>query len=134
MECIVKGKSLVVPEGTVTIGLEDICNYLYENSIEEILLPSTLEIIEDSTFFDFDEIKKINIPKSVIEIGSQAFYGLDEIEELVIPNTVKRVKKHAFCNISKCKLIIVGEFQNIPNGWDTEFAANIKEICFVSKL
>ena len=133
MECIIKGKVLIVPEGTVKIEFKDICNYIDDNLIEEIFLPSTLEIIEDNTFFDFERIKKINIPKSVIEVGSQAFWGLDQIESLVIPNTIKRVKKHAFCNLS-CKLIIEGESLTIPDGWDTEFAANVREICFVSKL
>ncbi len=134
MECIIKEKVLIVPEGTVRIGFKDICDYIYDDLIEEILLPSTLEFIEDNTFFDFAGIKKINIPKSVVEIGAQAFWGLDQMEKLVIPSTVKHVKKHAFCNISQCKLIIIGEHSTIPDGWDTEFAANVKEICFVSKL
>jgi hypothetical protein len=132
MECIIKGKVLIVPEGTKKIGFKDICNYIYDDLIEEILLPSTLEIIEDNTFFDFERIKKINIPQSVIEIGSLAFWGLDAIEELVISNTIKCVKKHAFCNVSQCKLVVVGECSAIPDGWDTEFASNVKEICFVS--
>lgn len=134
MECVIQGRILIVPDGTVKIGFKDICNYIFDNSIEEILLPSTLEIIENNTFFDFHEIKKINIPASVTEIGSQAFWGLDQIEELIIPNTVEHVKKHAFCNISRCKLVIVGEPQSIPNRWDKDFAVNVKEICFVSKL
>ena len=96
MECIVKGTHLIIPEGTKKIGLTDICSYINSNPIEEILLPSTIEIIEDNTFFDFSEIKRINIPGSVIKLGSQAFFGLDMIEELIIPGTVKRVEKHAF--------------------------------------
>ena len=132
MKCIVKGTVLIIPEGTKKIGFADICNYIDNNLIEEIILPSTIEIIEDNTFFDFIGIKKINIPRSVVRIGSQAFWGLDQIEEIVIPNTVKRVEKHAFCNISGCKLIILGEHQCIPAGWDAEFAANVKEVCFVS--
>lgn len=133
MECIVKGTVLMVPEGIKTIGFHDIDTYIHGNQIDEILLPSTLEIIEENTFFDFAEIKKIHIPKSVTEIGSQAFWGLDQIQELVIPDTVKRVGKHAFCNIPTCKLVIVGERESLPEGWDAEFAANVKEICFVSE-
>ena len=134
MECMIKGTVLIIPEGTKKIGFSDICDHIHNNLIEEILLPPTLEIIEDNTFFDFTDVKKINIPKSVIQIGSQAFWGLDQIEELIIPSTVKRVGKHAFCNIQQCKLIIVGEDHEIPKGWNSEFAANVKEICFVSKL
>ena len=134
MECMIKGTVLMIPEGTKKIGFNDICNYIHSNLIEEILLPSTLEIIKANTFFDFVEIKKINIPKSVIQIGTQAFWGLDQVKELIIPSTVKQVEKYAFCDIPQCKLVIVGERQEIPKGWDAEFAANVKEICFVSKL
>ena len=58
MECMIKGTVLMIPEGTKKIGFNDICNYIYSNLIEEILLPSTLEIIKANTFFDFVEIKK----------------------------------------------------------------------------
>ena len=134
MECIIKETVLIIPEGTKKIGFTDICDYIHNNLIEEILLPSTLEVIEENTFFDFIEIKKINIPKSVTQIGSQAFWGLSQIEELIIPSTVKRVEKHAFCNMPQCKVVIVGERQEISKEWDAEFAANVKEICFASKL
>ncbi len=131
MEMIVKEKVLIVPEGTVKIGFKDICNYICNHQIEEILLPSTLEIIENDTFFDFTEIKKINIPTSVKEIGSQAFWGLDDVKEIVIPNTVERVKKHAFANL-RGKLIILSESESIPDGWDSEFASSVNEISFMS--
>lgn len=134
MKHIVSGTTLVIPEGTKTIGFNDIASHIDNNSIEEVLLPSTLEAIEADTFFDFTELKKINIPKSVTKIGSQAFWGLDGIKELVVPSTVKRIEKHAFCNMSGCKLIIVGEPQSIPAEWDAEFAANVKEIRFVPKV
>ena len=134
MECMIKGTVLIIPEGTRKIGFSDICDYIHGNLIEEILLPSTLEVIEANTFFDFAELKTINIPKSVLKIGSQAFWGLDEIKDLVIPSSVKQVEKHAFCNIPHCKLVIVGERQSLPEGWNTEFAANVKEICFDSKI
>ena len=134
MKCMIKGTVLIIPEGTKKIGFSDICDYIHGNLIEDILLPSTLEMIEANTFFDFAELKKINIPKSVLKIGSQAFWGLDEIKYLVIPSSVKQVEKHAFCNIPHCKLVIAGEDQAIPKGWDAEFAANVKEIRFVPKI
>ncbi len=132
MEYVVNGAVLVVPKGMKKIGFGDICSYVQKHAIQEILLPSTLEIIEANTFFDLTEIKKINIPGSVTEIGSQAFWGLDRIRELVVPDTIARVDKHAFCNIPQCKIVIVGKSYSIPEGWDAEFAANVQEICFAS--
>jgi hypothetical protein len=130
MECIIKENVLFVPEGTIQIGFKDICNYIYNHTIEEVVLPTTLKVIEDDTFFDFNQLIRINIPENVIEIGSQAFFGLDLLEELLIPSTVSCVKKHAFCNLLQCRLVITGKHSTVPDGWDTEFAANVKEICW----
>ena len=133
MECIRKGNLLIVPEETVQVRFKDICDYLYDNSVEEVLLPSTLKVVEDNTFFDFPQIKKITIPEGVVSIGSQAFWGLDALETLLIPSTVERVEKGAFCNLSRCELVIVSPNLTLPQGWDAEFAQNVKEIRLVSK-
>ena len=130
MNCIIKDERLIVPEGPKKIGFRDVCDPIFQNPIREIVLPQTLEIIEDDTFFDFTEIQKINIPASVKEIGSQAFWGLDDVKELIVPTTVERVKKHAFCNL-RGKLVIVGAPETLPAGWDEEFAANVGELCFI---
>ena len=132
MECILKNQTLVVPEGTVRIGFRDICEIVHGNPVEEILLPQTLEVIEDGTFFDFTEIETINIPANVKEIGSRAFWGLDRVKELFLPGTVEQVKKHAFCNL-KGRLVIACDPQNLPTGWDAEFAANVKKVCFTAQ-
>lgn len=132
MKCIMKNQTLIIPQGTVRIGFRDICEFIHSNPIKEILLPQTLEVIEDGTFFDFTEIETINIPANVKEIDSQAFWGLDRVKELLLPGTVERVKKHAFCNL-KGRLVIDCDPQNLPAGWDAEFAANVKEVCFAKQ-
>lgn len=133
MECVQKGNLLMIPEGTVRIGFRDICDYLFDPSVEEVWLPSTLRVIEDSTFFDFPQIKRITIQEGVVAIGSQAFWGLDALETLLVPSTVERVEKGAFCNLSRCILAVVSSGLTIPQGWDAEFAQNVKEIRLVSK-
>ncbi|MBQ7379068.1 MAG: leucine-rich repeat protein [Clostridia bacterium] len=132
MEYVVNGAVLIVPEGVRKIGFGDICSYVQVHAIKEILLPSTLEIIEANAFFDLTELQKINVPPNVNKIGSQAFWGLDGLRELFVPDTVACIEKHAFCNIPQCKIVIVGKSRSIPDGWDAEFAANVKEICFAS--
>ena len=132
MNCIIKNQTLIIPEGTVRIGFRDICDYIHNNAIKEILLPSSLEVIEDGAFFDLAEIEAITVPANVKEIGSQAFWGLDRMKELTIPGTVERVKKHAFCNLNG-RLAIACDPRNLPAGWDAEFAANVKEVCFAAQ-
>ena len=128
MECVRNGSLLIVPEGTERIGFLDIFDELSDWSVEEVWLPSTLKVIEGNTFFDFPQIKKITIPEGVVSIGSQAFWGLDALKMLLVPSTVERVEKGAFCNLSRCELVIVSPNLTIPQGWDAEFAMNVKKV------
>ena len=132
MEYVVSGGVLAVPEGVKRLGFGDICRYVQAHTVREILLPSTLEIIEADAFFDLTELQKINIPGRVTKIGSQAFWGLDGLRELMVPDTVACIEKHAFCNMPHCRIVIVGQSLCIPDGWDAEFASNMQEICFAS--
>ena len=124
---------LTIPEGTVTLGYNDLKEYFDKYEIEGVELPDSLRVIEDNTFFDYPLIKKINLPEKVTQIGSQAFWGLDELEELVIPPSVVKIGKHAFCNCPNLSLTIIGEENSIPSGWDREFAANVRDVYFVEK-
>ena len=118
MKYVVEGKKLIIPEGITSIGFHDIYAYLKDDSIEEVVLPNSLEIIGDDTFFDYQKLKKINIPKNVKIIGTQAFWGLDALEELTIYDTISSIGKHAFCNCFELKLTIVGNGHSIPQNWD----------------
>ena len=130
MEYTVCDKKLTIATGTAEISFQDVSDVLSANDLEEIQLPSTIKIIHDNTFFDFPGVKRINIPNGIQQIGSQAFWGLDDLEELALPITVPFVGKHAFCNCTNLTLTILGNPNNIPSGWDTEFAVNIKGIHF----
>lgn len=130
MEYILCGKRLVVAEGITEIRYGDLCEILGSAEPEEVCLPETVEKIHNDAFFDFPSIKRINIPPNVQYIGSQAFWGLDALEELTLPIAVPAIGYHAFCNCPNLTLTIVGDTETFPAGWDTEFAANIKQtIC-----
>ena len=134
MMFIVAGNKLIVPEGVRSIGFYDLCNYLSNDSIEEVVLPNSLENIGDDTFFDYQQIKKINIPKNVKSIGAQAFWGLDKLKELTIFDTISSIGKHAFCNCSELKLTIVGNGHSAPQNWDPEIVAGVGEIFYTTKI
>ena len=130
MEYTLCDKKLIVGTGTVEICHGDIFEIINGNDLEEVQLPPTLRLIHDNTFFDFPHIKRINVPEGVEHIGAQAFWGLDDLKELTLPLTVRFIGKHAFCNCTQLTLTIPGNPRDIPTGWDTEFAANIKNVCF----
>lgn len=130
MEYTIVDRKLIICDGTIEIGYRDICNVIAKNEIDEIYLPATIKVIHDDTFSDWADISRINIPKGIQHIGSQAFWGLDELEELTLPISVSFVGKHAFCNCRKLILTVIGSDGDVPSGWDSEFVANIKEVCF----
>jgi len=130
MEYTICDKKLIVGAGTVEICYTDIFDVFNGNDLEEVQLPPNLRIIHDHTFFDFPGVKRINIPNGVQHIGSQSFWGLDDLKELTLPVTVPFVGKQAFCNCTELTLTILGKPTDIPSGWDTEFAANIKNVRF----
>ena len=130
MEYIIVDKKLIVCDGTTEIGYHDIYKVISTTEIEEVCLPATITVIHDNSFFDYPEIKRINIPEGIQYIGSQAFWGLDDLEELTLPVTVPFVGKYAFCNCGRLTLTISGSAMDIPSGWDSEFAVNVKEVRF----
>ncbi|MGN0181555.1 MAG: leucine-rich repeat protein [Candidatus Ornithomonoglobus sp.] len=59
-----------IPSGVDTIG----CSAFYDcDKLTDIIIPDTVSVIEDEAFLDCDGIRSITIPKGVEEIGPGAF-------------------------------------------------------------
>lgn len=64
--------SIIIPYGVVSIGEGAFAEC---TAVNELSLPSTLEVIGKSAFYNVKNIINITIPKSVIQIGDLAFGG-----------------------------------------------------------
>ena len=101
----------------------------YKNTLEEIVIPSSvtkigdrafknsaslktvkfsgeLESIGEEVFSGCTSLEKINIPNGVTRLGKNAFYDCISLREITIPNTIVSIGEAAFYNATLLKEII----------------------------
>lgn len=94
-------------------------NYVYKDNTKTILLacnasvsgsiviPTSVEIIENHAFSWCDEITDVVISNGVISIGSGAFSHCDRLRTIIIPNTVVNIGGMAFYECPNLKSITI---------------------------
>ena len=83
----------VIPKGIFSRNIQ----------LEEVELPKTVKIIEDSAFVGCP-IQEITLPEGLKEIGSKAFLS-HRIRNLWIPASVKKIGSQAFANNKKFRTL-----------------------------
>lgn len=86
-------EKLIIKEGTRVIAGS---SFSGEDSLVEVVFPSTLEIICSDAFIACDNLKKINIPDSIKEINNSAFERCVELETIETDNTDAKISRYAF--------------------------------------
>lgn len=105
--------TLIIPEGTRIIG-ECALAYAY---VSEVVLPQSLECIEDEAFCLARYLKKINIPDNVTRIGEAAFYECLRLEEVTLPQGLEELGNNAFHSCRELQRIsIPGSLNKIGAG------------------
>ena len=85
-----------------SIKIKDItfeCEYLneigkyafYQTKVEEIILPDSIEVINDFAFGNIQTLKKIHLSKNLLTIGTQILYNCTNLEEIELPFVGRRV-------------------------------------------
>lgn len=77
-----------IPEGVVTIG-QDV--FAWDDTVEEIHLPSTLRNIDDGAFFYCENLKNVYLNDGLENIGFRAFYYNKQLESMTIPSSVVEI-------------------------------------------
>ena len=70
--------------------------HFFRSSIEEIVLPNNVNVIDDYAFSYCRKLKSLIIPEGVVAIGNNAFEGCHSLNSLVIPNSVKTIGQESF--------------------------------------
>jgi len=116
----------------------------------EIVIPSTVESIEDYAFMgcgtivgvefssglatigkyafdDCTELEEVVIPSSVTKIGDDAFYGCSSLKVAFVPSSVTSIGMMAF---SKCNadLKVLCEAASCPDGWSSFWSEGVKNV------
>lgn len=81
----------------------------YFTELKEIILPKSIEQIDDYAFIGCSELKNIDIPQTVKHIGDAAFYGCASLDSVIVPQHVTVISTSAFFNCSNLKQIDLPE-------------------------
>lgn len=96
-----------------SIGIDplDNLNYIPAAFLEscyaliDVEIPSHIEHIDESAFYDCNNIYSITVPKNVIELSSWSLGGCDNLRKIVILSDVKRIDRLAFGQNPKLEII-----------------------------
>ncbi len=88
-------------------GVKSIYKYAFSNTYitKEIILPDSLQVIEDNAFDNCKSLVKINLPVGLKSIGFKAFNNCGSVESLVIPDSVTYIGTMAFRNAKSLKSV-----------------------------
>lgn len=101
-------RHVIVPEGFRVLpglGLSD-CKKL-----ETLILPSTLERIEDFACLGDAALRSVALPEGLREIGAGAFARCRSLEEVVLPDSLERLGSICFAYCSSLKRV------SFPHSW-----------------
>lgn len=129
----VRTKNIYISE-----GVKYISGYLAEGTLDNLVLPDSLECIGDYTRFEATNIHfgnslkyiaeetedhvvtELNLPASLKAIGSHAFYRCGRLENIYIPEGVESIGDDAF-GLSRCTSLTIPSSVKYCGNIDTGF-------------
>ena len=106
--------SITIPEvvnGYTVIAIGT-CAFRYCESLVEVTMPSSIEVIRHDAFSSCVNLQKADIPSSVREIGYQAFVNCNKITSVNLPEGIKTIEYNTFAGTKLSDL-------KIPNSVET---------------
>lgn len=97
----IKLRSLVIPEGVVSIGH----HAFSDNQLRSVVLPSSLREIGGSAFMSNQIAGHLLIPEGVIKVGYSAFKG-NQLTELTLPSTLSEIEFGVFMRNKLTSVVI----------------------------
>lgn len=121
-----------------TIRITEIAQSAFKNQdqIKELVLPSTITIINSSAFDGCTNLEYINLPKSLEKIGKFAFLHCEKLKEINIPSKVKIIEESSFSscfNLTQVTFNNDSQLQSIENG-AFSLCINLSEIIIPSSV
>lgn len=75
------------------------------DALIEVEIPIHIERIDESAFYDCNNIYSITVPKNVVELASWSLAGCEELRKIVILSDLKRIDRLAFGQLPKLEVI-----------------------------
>ena len=76
------------------------------SSIENVIIPDQVKVIDESTFDTCKNLKKVTFGKNITTIGDGAFANCTALKTIKLPNNLKNIEEIAFVNTSLKSVII----------------------------
>ncbi|MDE6585042.1 MAG: leucine-rich repeat domain-containing protein, partial [Anaeroplasmataceae bacterium] len=94
----------ILKEQTLAVGA-----FMNFSSVEEFVLPNTLNEIQAYAFFNCTNYKKFEVPDNIVKIGDYAYYNCDSFETIDLPTQLTVLGNFAFANCDGIKQLTVPE-------------------------
>ena len=127
-------RNLQVPdsiEGYAVVGL-DTGAFAYNDDLELVILPATLQFIGDEAFAYCDSLKTIELPEGLLEIGAGAFEGCDGLYQFTLPNSLQRLGAYVFSDTAFDTIALPESIKEIPAGAFS--GSGLRSLTFASDL
>jgi len=111
---LLKPASYTVAPGTNIIGH---CAFYKCYGLEKVILPDSVEEIEDRAFHKCEGMTEINFPEGLHTIGKDAFLACRGLEEVTLPSTIRVLGEYVFYNADNIKTLrILTSQENVTLG------------------
>lgn len=108
--------AITVDDGNPNYNSKDNCNAIIRTNTNALIvgcrntiIPNSVTMIDDRSFYNCTGLTSINIPYSVTTIGYEAFYNCTGLNSFSIPESVTSIGAYAFCYCSGLTTV------NLPN-------------------
>ena len=104
-------KGTGIKEVELNEGLLKICMWAFKdcNSLERIVLPSTVTEIGEHAFCNCNTLKEVVLNEGLKRIGSNTFEECTALESITIPSTLTYINRDAFKGCSNLREVVLNE-------------------------
>lgn len=101
---------VVLPSTIGTIGKAAFQNC---KNLSQIEIPSKVMYINERAFSNCESLKKITLPEGLITLGKGAFSGCSSLEEVILPQSLRFIYPRCFYECSSLQEIVIPHKVNI---------------------
>ena len=100
----------------------------------EVIIPKSVNKIEDCAFFGYEKLKTVNIPNLVTSIGNNVFYGCKLLTDMPMNDNITKIGDNAFARCDGFKNITIPK--NVTEIGSYAFSAcrNLERVNIVGEI
>ena len=124
-------EEIILPSTIEIIGLN---SFEGCTSLKELIIPPSVTTIKDSSFHNCCNLTHITIPDSVLEIGSNSFSECSSLEEITLSTNIQSIPNNLFYRCSSLKQIIIPDSVNQIDSKAFEGCSSLEEITILGNI